>query len=139
MFSACQSQLQSYIDQGNKVYHATIGPKNALYLPAGTVFAEAIVGAATVLGFRLTVFAPDDVQCITRLSEIAADTTARGKDGSVQQAVVSWLSSLATVSQGASGNSAASTVGGGDSVPAAAADTAAKADGSAPAQVQAQA
>ena len=88
-----------------------------MYLPAGTVFAEAVVGAATVVGYRLTVFASDDPQCTTRLEEIAADAAARGKDGSVQVAVANWLLSLsASGSAGAAAGAAtgeASTAAGG--------------------------
>ena len=54
-----QEGVTKYLADGNPLFHGTIGPTDALYLPGGFFFAERLNGPSDAFGFKAPVVAGD--------------------------------------------------------------------------------
>ncbi|CAK0794149.1 unnamed protein product, partial [Prorocentrum cordatum] len=81
--------IEQYKTSGGVLFHATVDGATAAYLPAGFIFAERVVGQAS-LGFRVGVANPDG-KGVERLKKIKASKEKAGKDASCQN---EWITAL---------------------------------------------
>lgn len=89
-----RDNLEAYTSSGRLLWHSTIGPNEAIYIPAAMIFAESVY-KDTCIGVRIGVMAPSDVQGVCDLESIATEARARGKPTGVCDEVTAYLKARA--------------------------------------------
>ena len=86
--NASQAALQEFVAKGGKVYTATTGPMDVLYVPAGWLCFHKVQQAADHVGLRIGTATKN---CIPVLSEIRLDQRSCRKDTSVKDALLAFM------------------------------------------------
>ncbi len=73
---------------GHKIYHATVGPQDAVVLPVGWILAERVQAKADIYGIRCSLLAVGDLPSFERWSKM---WTTQGCPNSTLHSVVDTL------------------------------------------------
>ena len=53
-----REKIERYLKKKHEAYHATVGPSDMLYMPAGFVLAEMVMNKVPVIGYRMSILSP---------------------------------------------------------------------------------
>ena len=86
--NADPSALKDFMDAGNKIWCATVGPLDLIYIPCGYVAAHKVAGNTNVVGLRVGVLTKKDEDT---LKKVKASHEKSGKVATVISQAMAYI------------------------------------------------